>query len=75
VKATFELTINLPKKYNAISNTEPASDTIDGSTKTIKFRTTPKMPTYLLAWAVGEFDVDTATAPKYVLDKITFNVL
>jgi len=57
-KATFDITLVTDKGDTAISNGRIASDTpgpSDGK-HTIKFATTPKMSTYLVAMAVGDFE-------------------
>jgi aminopeptidase N len=57
VKAFFSVTLIVPAELTAISNM-PAIKTVhlkDGKKK-IAFDQSPKMSTYLLAWAVGEFD-------------------
>jgi aminopeptidase N len=57
-KATFDITLVADKGDTAISNGRIASDTPgpgDGK-HTIKFATTPKMSTYLVAMAVGDFE-------------------
>lgn len=59
VKATFSVTIIVPSHLTAISNMPELSSTHLSSpvnSKKIVFHTSPKMSTYLLAWAVGEFD-------------------
>ena len=57
-KATFDITLIANKGDTAISNSIIASDTPGpGEGKhTIKFATTPKMSTYLVAMAVGDFE-------------------
>ncbi|HXO38168.1 MAG TPA: M1 family metallopeptidase, partial [Candidatus Acidoferrum sp.] len=57
-KATFDITLIADKSDTAISNGPIASDTPGpGAAKhTIKFATTPKMSTYLVAMAVGDFE-------------------
>ena len=58
VKATFAVTITIPSNLTALSNMPESSMThLSGGKKKIVFETSPKMSTYLLAWAVGEFDV------------------
>jgi len=57
-KATFDITLVANKGDTAISNSVIASDTpgpAEGK-HTIKFATTPKMSTYLVAMAVGDFE-------------------
>lgn len=56
-KAKFDVTLIVDKGDTAISNTNIVSDTpgpIDGK-HTIRFATTPKMSTYLVAFLVGDF--------------------
>jgi Peptidase M1 N-terminal domain len=57
MKATFDATLVIDAADTAISNTPIACDTPgpgDGK-HTLKFDTTPKMSTYLLAFLVGDF--------------------
>jgi aminopeptidase N/puromycin-sensitive aminopeptidase len=57
LKATFDVTLVVDTGDTAISNSPIASDTpgpIEGK-HTLKFNTTPKMSTYLLAFLVGDF--------------------
>ncbi|HLK31527.1 MAG TPA: M1 family metallopeptidase [Terriglobales bacterium] len=60
MKATFDLTVVVDKDDMAISNGKIVSDTPDpGADKhTVKFATTPKMSSYLLALVVGEFQCE-----------------
>jgi len=64
MKATFELTVVVDKGDMAISNGKVVSDTPGpGPDKhTVKFSTTPKMSSYLLALAVGEFQCEAGQA-------------
>ena len=57
MKATFDVTLIVDKGDTAISNTNIVSDTSGpGADKhTIRFATTPKMSTYLVAFLVGDF--------------------
>mmetsp|Transcript_4957 Transcript_4957/g.11027 ORF Transcript_4957/g.11027 Transcript_4957/m.11027 type:complete len:529 (+) Transcript_4957:237-1823(+) len=74
VKATFTVSVLLPAHLTALSNMPEVSSTHvsskegggkegDGSLwKRVVFDKSPKMSTYLLAWAIGEFDfVQAAT--------------
>ncbi len=64
MKATFDLTVVVDKADMAISNGKVVSDTPGpGAEKhTVKFSTTPKMSSYLLALAVGEFQCEAGQA-------------
>ncbi|MGE0449800.1 MAG: M1 family metallopeptidase [Vicinamibacterales bacterium] len=56
-KATFALSLTIDKGDTAISNGRVVSDTpaADGRRHTLVFDTTPKMSSYLVAMAVGDF--------------------
>jgi puromycin-sensitive aminopeptidase len=57
VKATFGITLIVPADLTAISNMPEISTThIAGGKKKVVFDVSPKMSTYLLAWAIGQFD-------------------
>src|ERR1700761_3366332 len=57
MKATFDVTIVAPKDDMAISNGKVISDTPgpESNQHTVKFSTTPKLSTYLVAMVVGDF--------------------
>ncbi|HVO60007.1 MAG TPA: M1 family aminopeptidase [Terriglobales bacterium] len=57
-KATFDITAVVDKGDVAISNAPVASDTPGpgGGKHTVKFETSPKMSSYLVALAVGDFE-------------------
>ena len=63
-KATFTLTATIDNGDHAISNGAVVSDTPGpGAGKhTVKFDTTPKMSTYLVALAVGDFECQAGSA-------------
>ncbi|WP_260706352.1 M1 family metallopeptidase [Edaphobacter flagellatus] len=57
LKATYDITLVIDASDNAISNTQVISDApgpVEGK-HTVKFATTPKMSTYLVAFLVGDF--------------------
>ena len=64
MKATFEITLVVNKGDTAISNGHIMSDTPGpGEDKhTLRFSTTPKMSTYLVAMAVGDFECNEGSA-------------
>jgi aminopeptidase N len=54
-KATFQLSVTLPRDLTAVSNMPPASVTAAGpGLKRVNFATTPRMSTYLLALVAGD---------------------
>lgn len=57
LKATFDVSIEIPKDLTALSNM-PEKSTRDGKDgrKVVSFEKTPVMSTYLLAWAFGDFE-------------------
>jgi cytosol alanyl aminopeptidase len=56
-KVSFDLSLTVPKGMIAVANTpETARSDADDKT-TFEFATTPPLPTYLVAFAVGDFDV------------------
>jgi len=56
-KTPFDITLIVPLDHVAISNApEVSSETLDGM-KVVHFAPTKPLPTYLIAFAVGDFDV------------------
>jgi len=59
-KTPFDVTLTVPARDEAVANTMPAEVQPDGpDLKRVRFGTTRPLPTYLLLWAVGPFDVVT----------------
>jgi len=58
-KTPFDVTVTVPKADVAVANTRPHDETTsaDGKWKTITYARTPPLPTYLVALAVGPWDV------------------
>jgi tricorn protease interacting factor F2/3 len=54
-KATFDVSMIIPKNLQAISNTLPIIEEDLGEKKKVIFETSPRMSTYLLYLGVGEF--------------------
>ncbi|MEX0932217.1 MAG: M1 family aminopeptidase [Candidatus Saccharimonadales bacterium] len=63
-KATFTLSLTIPKNQTALSNTPVKKITESGKLITVDFETTPKMSTYLLAFAVGNFEFARKKIPN-----------
>jgi puromycin-sensitive aminopeptidase len=55
-KATFSVTLVIDERLTGLSNMALASETVQKGVKTLSYRPTPLMSTYLLAWCVGEFE-------------------
>lgn len=76
LKATFDLAIEIPDDQVALSNM-PAKETksVDGGKKLVSFERSPVMSTYLLAWAVGDFEyVEAFTDREYNGKKLPVRV-
>ncbi|WP_338863984.1 M1 family metallopeptidase [Myxococcus stipitatus] len=65
-KIPFELTLRVRAEDSAFANTPVRAEKADGDGwKTVRFQPTPALPTYLVAFAVGPFDVvDAGKAGK-----------
>jgi alanyl aminopeptidase len=55
-KIPFQLTVLAPAGDDVVSNTPVESTTTTGGEKTVVFRRTPPLPSYLVAIAVGPFE-------------------
>ncbi len=62
LKATFDISLTVPKADTVISNTNVVSDTPtpSGDNHTMTFARTPRMSTYLVAFLVGDFDCSSS---------------
>src|SRR5438094_196960 len=57
LKAVFEVALRVPKGRIAISNMpQVGEETLPNGDRRVRFAPSPVMSTYLLAFAVGEFD-------------------
>ena len=57
-KVTFDISMTVPEQFTGITNTPQTGQTRDGNGyKTMAFATSKPLPTYLIAFAVGSFDV------------------
>ena len=59
-KARFAISVTIPTRHRAVSNGPVASETTRGARKTLHFRETPPLSTYLIALVVGELEVSRA---------------
>jgi alanyl aminopeptidase len=58
-KIPWEMVLTVPKQAVAVSNSSVVEETASGEMKRLRYRTTRPLPTYLIALAVGDFDVVT----------------
>lgn len=62
LKATFDLTLTSKSSLVQLSNMAVKEEKISNSQKITTYQTTPVMSTYLLVWAVGDFEYVESTA-------------
>ena len=65
-KTPFDVTLTVPKDQAVVANTLPKHEeaSADGKWKTVTYATTKPLPTYLVAFAVGPWDIiDAAPMP------------
>lgn len=55
-KVPWQLTITVPQQDDAVSNTPVANQATRGTDKVFEFKETKPLPSYLIAFAVGQFD-------------------
>ena len=58
-KIPWDVEVSIPSNLQAFSNTPVADEKPEGGMKRIRFATTRPLPSYLLAFAIGDFDVVT----------------
>lgn len=65
-KHPWQVTLQVPADLKAFSNTPVVTDRTSGDVRTVSFAPTPPLPTYLVAIAVGPFEVvsDPAADPR-----------
>ena len=70
-KATFEVTLVVPTHLTAVSNTPVAGETPEPpGLKRVRFRETPPMSTYLLAFIVGDMELVQETSRDGTLVRV-----
>lgn len=62
-KVPFDLTLTVPSALRAVANSRELETTTEAGRTRVRFATTEALPTYLVAFAVGPFDVVEATIP------------
>jgi alanyl aminopeptidase len=64
-KVPWQLTLHVPARDKAISNTPPVSEKSEGGVRTYVFKETKPLPSYLVAFGVGPFEfVDAGYAGR-----------
>jgi len=56
-KTPFELTVEVPTGVTVLSNTREIERAVEGPQTRFRFAQTPPLPTYLLALAIGDFEI------------------
>ena len=57
-KTPYDVTLTVPDDHSALSNApEKEAVTLESGLKQVRFETTKPLPTYLIAFAVGDFDI------------------
>lgn len=71
IKATFDITLIVPKDRVALSNMPVISErSVDDDLREIRFDKTPIMSTYLVAAVIGEYDYVEAKSKDGVLVRV-----
>jgi aminopeptidase N len=60
-RATFYLTVTVPKSWAAVGNMPIAQRTVHGDSATVSFQRSPKMPSYLVEFSAGDLREVSAT--------------
>jgi alanyl aminopeptidase len=63
-KVPWQLTLRVPRGQVALSNTPVVSQTDEGGLTRVTFAETPALPSYLVAFAIGPFEMLDAGASK-----------
>jgi cytosol alanyl aminopeptidase len=56
-KTPWKITLRVPRAMEAFANTPVESERVSGETKVVQFRESKPLPTYLVAVAVGPFEI------------------
>lgn len=72
-KAPFETTLRVPGDMLALANSRQVSKVEGGETTAYTFAETRPLPTYLVAFAVGDFDV--VEAPEDAIPGVPFRII
>ena len=61
LKAQFKLQLQIPQAWKAVANAPSEQEETSDSVKTINFKPTKPLPTYLFAFSAGKFDTISRT--------------
>jgi cytosol alanyl aminopeptidase len=64
VKTPYKLSLRVPKQLVTVANTPIEKEIADGAMKIVEFITTKPLPTYLVAFGIGPFDIVDAGKSK-----------
>ncbi len=72
LKAQFNVTLIAPSRFNTILSNMPAlsRETLSGDRVKVRFDTTPRMSTYLLAFVIGECDMVASQTERGVAVRV-----
>jgi alanyl aminopeptidase len=59
-KTPFDISLTIPSDQVGVANTQQVKETVDGGWKTLTFARTLPLPTYLVAFGVGPWSIQTA---------------
>ena len=68
LKATFRLSLTMPQEWKAVSNSPTDGETpVSQGRKTLSFKPTEPLSTYLFAFAAGKFDYASHTSGRHTI--------
>ncbi|MCA9671968.1 MAG: M1 family metallopeptidase [Myxococcales bacterium] len=56
-KVPFDVTLRVPRSMRAFANTPRRDERVEGDTRVLRFERTKALPTYLVAFVIGDLDV------------------
>ncbi len=69
-RATYQLSVTLPARWSAVSNTPVAARAVHGGRATTTFARTPRMPSYLVVLTAGDLGRISARSADGVLHEV-----
>jgi cytosol alanyl aminopeptidase len=70
-KTPFEISVRAPAALTVLGNGKERARRVEGTDQVVDFEPTPPLPTYLVAIAVGDFDIREAKGPGVPLRVIS----